>query len=44
VLLAPGVSAYPFRPSDLDDLEKLAPTSPMPEGIVAVRLPHVQAP
>jgi hypothetical protein len=38
VLLAPGVSAYPFRGSDLDRLSDLAPVPGVPPELTAVRL------
>jgi uncharacterized membrane protein len=39
VLLAPKLSAYPFRSADLDALHGLPPIRQMPEGLVAVRIP-----
>jgi hypothetical protein len=38
VMLAPGISAYPFHPGDLDDLAKLAPVRTAASGLIVVRL------
>lgn len=38
VVLAPGISAYPFRPGDLDDLANLTPIRAPGAGVIVVRL------
>ncbi len=40
VLLAPAVSAWPFRKEELDSLAHLAPIRAMPRGLIAVRVPR----
>lgn len=44
VLIAPTISAYPFRVADLDGLRRLPPIRAMPNGLLAVRRPVAPAP
>ena len=44
VLLAPGVSAYPFNGAELERVRRQPPIRPMPPGLIAVRILPGQTP
>jgi hypothetical protein len=44
VLIAPAISAYPFRAQELAGLKKLRPLCPMPSGIVISRISDAPVP
>jgi uncharacterized membrane protein len=43
-VLAPAISAYPFRPQDLAAILKLPSAEPAPAGLVIVRIPAAKHP